>query len=60
MGIPRDVPVFVTSGVLTARKNHVFLLEVMQSWLKRGRDGFLIVTGEGELAQRLKSEALAA
>ena len=60
MGIPRDVPVFVTSGVLTARKNHVFLLEVMQSWLKRGRDGFLIVTGEGELAQWLKSQALAA
>jgi glycosyltransferase involved in cell wall biosynthesis len=46
--------------VLTARKNHAFLLQVMQAWLQRGRDGFLIVTGEGELAQWLKSQARAA
>ena len=54
MGIPRDVPVFSTSGVLTPRKNHGFLLEVMQAWMQQGRDGFLIVTGEGELAEWLK------
>lgn len=60
MGIPSDAPVFSTSGVLTRRKNHVFLLKVMEAWLKDGRDGFLIFTGEGELAQWLKSEALAA
>ncbi len=59
-GIPADVPLFSTSGVLTARKNHIFLLQVMQAWLQRGRDGFLIVTGEGELAQWLKSQARAA
>ncbi len=60
MGIPPEVPLFSTSGVLTARKNHAFLLQVMQAWLQRGRDGFLIVTGEGELAQWLKSQARAA
>ena len=59
MEIPHDAPVFITSGVLTPRKNHAFLLEVIQAWLKEGRDGFLIVTGEGELAQWLKSRARA-
>lgn len=60
MGISRDVPVFSTSGVLSPRKNHIFLLELMRSWLKEGRDGFLIVTGEGVLADRLKTHARAA
>ena len=60
MGIPPDVHLFSTSGVLTPRKNHIFLLEVMQAWMQQGRDGFLIVTGEGELAQRLKIQARAA
>ncbi len=60
MGIPPDVPLFSTSGVLSPRKNHAFLLQVMQAWFHLGRDGFLIVTGEGELAQQLKNQARAA
>lgn len=60
MGIPSDVPLFSTSGVLTPRKNHIFLLDLMQAWMQKGRDGFLVVTGEGELAQRLKIEARSA
>ncbi|MCH2540009.1 MAG: glycosyltransferase family 4 protein [Anaerolineales bacterium] len=55
MGIPRGVPVFSTSGVLTPRKNHTFLLDVMQAWFREGRDGFLIITGEGELADQIKN-----
>jgi len=54
--ISHDVPVFISSGVLTPRKNHNFLLDIMYKWSKMGRDGILIITGEGELRNQLESK----
>ena len=56
LGISYDVPVFISSGVLAPRKNHNFLLDVMDKWSKMGRDGILIITGEGELRDQLKNK----
>lgn len=54
LGISDDVPVFISSGVLAPRKNYNFLLDVMDKWFKMGRDGVLIITGEGELRNELE------
>ena len=54
LGISDDVPVFISSGVLAPRKNYNFLLDIMDKWFKMGRDGVLIITGEGELRNELE------
>ena len=54
LGISDDVQVFISSGVLAPRKNYNFLLDVMDKWFKMGRDGVLIITGEGELRNELE------
>lgn len=54
LGISHDVPVFISSGVLAPRKNHNFLLDIMDKWSKMGRDGILIITGEGKLRDQLE------
>ena len=58
-GISEDEPLFLSSGVLTHRKNHEFLLDVMHLWSKMGRPGKLIITGEGQLLSRLKNKVSA-
>ena len=54
LGISEDVPVFISSGVLAPRKNYNFLLDIMYKWSKMGRDGVLIITGEGESRNELE------
>ena len=54
LGVSDDVPVFISSGVLAPRKNYNFLLDIMDKWSKMGRDGVLIITGEGELRNELE------
>lgn len=53
-GLPAEEPIFCTSGSLVPRKNHVFLLEVVEAWKRQGRRGVLVIAGEGELRRSLE------
>lgn len=51
--VPADAPVFCVAGSLIPRKNHSFLIEVMEAWSRAGRAGVLVVVGGGSQRQTL-------
>lgn len=54
--LPLEGPIFSTAGALIMRKNHAFLIEVMDRWVSEGRSGSLVIVGEGPERTALRAD----
>ena len=54
--LPPDEPLFSTAGSLIPRKNHAFLLDAMERWVSEGRNGTLVILGEGPERTKLTED----
>lgn len=56
LGIADETYLFGTVGGLTDNKNHIFLIELFDEYVKCGGKGKLLIVGEGPERQRLTEE----
>ena len=57
LGIPEDALVMGSVGRLTAEKNSEFLVDVLAAVLRRRKDAYFLLVGEGELRETLEKKA---
>ncbi len=57
LGIPEDAFVVGHVGRFMHQKNHMFLLQVFQQVLRKRKNAWLLLIGEGELEQKIKAKA---
>lgn len=49
-------PLFTSVGSLISRKNFIWLIHLVRTWLDQGREGCLVIVGEGPERSRLEAE----
>lgn len=57
LGIPEDSFVIGNVGRLHSQKNQKFLIEVFNKYLKINPNAYLLIVGQGELEEELKTQA---